>query len=91
MTSVRTIPGIGRTFEKDLRRIGIASIEQLAGEDALALFEQLCLANKADDHATSKNYLYVLRMCIYYANGGRDPDKLRWNVWSDKKLSSSKR
>jgi nucleotidyltransferase/DNA polymerase involved in DNA repair len=27
MTKVTEIPGIGKTFEKDLRRIGIATIE----------------------------------------------------------------
>jgi hypothetical protein len=83
MTKVTEIPGIGKTFEKDLRRIGIASVEQLAHEDAEALFEKLTLANEAEDHKTSKNYLYVLRMCIYFANGGRDADRLKWHAWKD--------
>ncbi|MCU0709757.1 MAG: helix-hairpin-helix domain-containing protein [Pirellula sp.] len=35
------------------------------------------------DHRTSKNYLYVIRMAVYYANGGRDESKLHWNAWKD--------
>jgi hypothetical protein len=52
----------------------------------------LVAANAAVGHATSKNYLYVIRMAVYYANGGRDPSKLRWSAWSDKrgvKISSA--
>lgn len=30
--------------------------------------------NLQKQHATSKNYLYVLRMAVYYANGGRDKE-----------------
>jgi hypothetical protein len=83
MTKLTTIPGVGKTLEKDFARIGITSIEQLSGEDPAALFAQLKMANAAEDHNTSKNYLYVIRMAIYYANGGRDPDKLVWNAWKD--------
>ena len=83
MTKVTEIPGIGRTFEKDLARIGITSVEQLEGKDADLLFGKLCKANEKEDHATSKNYLYVLRMAVYYADGGREADKLKWNIWKD--------
>ena len=41
MTKVTEIPGIGRTFEKDLARIGITSVEQLEGKDADLLFGKL--------------------------------------------------
>jgi Pathogenicity locus len=83
MRKLTIIPGIGRTFEKDFARIGITSADQLAGEDPAALFSHLTLANAAEDHKTSKNYLYVIRMAVYYANGGRDPDKLVWKAWKD--------
>jgi hypothetical protein len=52
-------------------------------QDAGQLFHALRRANEAVDHKTSKNYLYVLRMAVYYANGGRDPLKLKWNAWKD--------
>jgi hypothetical protein len=83
MTKVTIIPGIGKTLERDFARIGITSVEQLTIEDPAALFSQLTMANAAEDHKTSKNYLYVIRMAVYYASGGRDPDKLVWNAWKD--------
>lgn len=83
MSKLTIVPGIGKTLEKDFARIGIVSVEQLAGEDPAVLFTQLKMANDAEDHKTSKNYLYVIRMAVYYASGGRDPDKLVWNAWKD--------
>ncbi len=75
------IPGIGKTFARDFARIGIHYQADLVGQRAEDLFEQLVAANGAVHHPTSKNYLYVLRMAIYYAEGGRDPDLLKWNAW----------
>lgn len=79
-TRLITIPGIGKTFEKDFARIGIECVEDLRGQEAELLFEKLTMANRAEDHATSKNYLYVIRLAVYFANGGRDPDKLKWSA-----------
>lgn len=78
-----TIPGIGRTFVKDFSRIGVFAISDLIDQDPDELFESLRAANVAVDHKTSKNYLYVLRMAVYYANGGRDESKLKWHAWKD--------
>ncbi len=75
------IPGIGKTFVQDFSRIGIHSIDQLVQKDPELLFHQLTLANQAVDHKTSKNYLYVIRMAVYYANGGRNPEQLKWHAW----------
>jgi Pathogenicity locus len=80
MSRLTIIPSIGKTFDKDFARIGITSVEQLGGEDLAALFAQLTMANAAENHKTSKNYLYVIRMAVYYARGGRVPDKLVWNA-----------
>jgi nucleotidyltransferase/DNA polymerase involved in DNA repair len=77
------IPGIGKTFVKDFARIGIHSINDLRDRDATTLFQDLQQANNLEDHKTSKNYLYVIRMAVYYANGGRDASKLMWNAWKD--------
>jgi nucleotidyltransferase/DNA polymerase involved in DNA repair len=82
-TKLTSIPGIGKTFEKDFARIGYTSVEQLAGADPDVIFAMLKLANDAEDHKTSKNYLYVTRMVIYFANGGRDAAKLKWSAWKD--------
>lgn len=81
MADLKSIPGIGRTFQKDFQRIGIEAVEQLIGQDADELFERLCEVNKREDHATSRNYLYVIRMAVYYANGGLDDEKLKWHYW----------
>lgn len=78
-----TIPGIGSTFVRDFARIKITSIRDLVNQDPEQLYAALRLANDAVDHKTSKNYLYVLRMAVYYANGGRDEQKLKWNTWKD--------
>lgn len=83
MTKLTTIPGIGRTFEKDFARIGINNIEDLAGAKAEEVFARLSFINTADHHKTSKNHLYVIRMMIYFANGGRDAEKLKWSAWKD--------
>lgn len=83
MANLTEIPGIGRTFAKDFARIGIGTVGQLKGQSPEALYRMLCEANAAEAHPTSKNYLYVIRMAVYYANGGRDPEKLRWNAWKD--------
>ena len=80
---LRTIPGIGRTFSRDFGRIGITRVEQLAGATPEKLFERLRQANEVEGHKTSKNYLYILRMAVYWADGGRDPAKLRWGRWKD--------
>jgi hypothetical protein len=77
------IPGIGRTFVKDFTRIGVTRQADLAGCDADALFARLTLANASEQHATSRTYLYVIRMAVYYANGGRDPARLKWHAWKD--------
>jgi len=75
------IPGIGSTFVEDFARINIFSINDLIDRDAEDLYRELCRANEMVNHKTSKNYLYVIRMAVYYANGGRDKWKLKWNAW----------
>jgi hypothetical protein len=82
-TDLLQIPGIGKTFVKDFARIDVFAVNDLQHRDAMELFQSLCTANEAVGHKTSKNYLYVIRMAVYYANGGRDPAKLMWNAWKD--------
>ncbi len=78
-----TIPGIGRTFVEDFARIDIFSINDLIDRKPEELYAALRAVNDAVGHKTSKNYLYVLRMAVYYANGGRTESKLKWNAWKD--------
>jgi hypothetical protein len=52
------------------------------------MLEALAIANQRNNHKTSKNYLYVIRMIIYHAQGGRDIDKLKWSFWKDQPLKA---
>ena len=81
MSRLTSVPGIGKTFERDFQRIGIQSLEELVGRDPEQLFAELVEANLKEQHATSKNYLYVLRMAVYFAEGGRDKELLVWHAW----------
>jgi hypothetical protein len=83
MTPLTKIPGIGRTFAADFHRIGIPNVEALVARDPQPLYAALQDANQAVGHKTSKNYLYVLRMAVYYASGGRNPEQLTWSAWAD--------
>ena len=83
MGDLREIPGIGRTFVKDFARINVTDTKHLRHQDPDQLFRALVAANARESHPTSKNYLYVIRMAVYFANGGRDPSRLRWNAWKD--------
>ena len=82
-TDLLEIPGIGKTFVQDFSRINVKSLDDLQGKDPEILYEDLCTANNKEDHKTSKNYLYVIRMAVYYANGGREADRLKWSAWKD--------
>ena len=82
-TPITTIPGIGKTFAKDFARVGMQSLEDFQKRQADDVFEALAIANQQDNHKTSKNYLYVIRMVIYYAGGGRDAEKLKWSFWKN--------
>ena len=82
-TAVTTIPGVGKTFAKDFARVGLHCVEDFQTKHSESVFEALAIANQQAMHKTSKNYLYVIRMIIYYAEGGRDVDKLKWSFWKD--------
>jgi hypothetical protein len=83
MSNLLSIPGIGKTFVKDFARIKIYCIDDLIGAKPEVLFEKLKQINLVEGHSTSKNYLYVIRLACYYANGGRDPEMLKWNKFKD--------
>ena len=82
-TPITVIPGIGKTFAKDFSRISLNLVEDFHAASAEAIFQALTTANNAENHKTSKNYLYVIRMIIYYAKGGREVGKLKWSFWKD--------
>ena len=84
MSELTEIPGIGKVVSTKLARIGITRVEDFVGQDAEELYEKWCLAAQ-DPYDVDRCVLYVLREAVYYANGGRDPEKLKWWNWKDEK------
>jgi hypothetical protein len=84
-TLITTIPGIGKTFARDFARIGLYFVEDFENKLAEEVYESLVAANLRENYKTSKNYLYVICMIVYYANGGRECEKLKWGYWKDRK------
>jgi hypothetical protein len=82
--SLTVIPGIGKSIANDLQEIGINSIDDLKGKDPEQLYQ---ISNKHAGKIQDRCLLYVFRCGVYYANGGRDPDKMKWWNWKDKKNS----
>ena len=82
-TSLREIPGIGERMETHLRNIGVSCVEELVGRSPEELFELNCKFKGFRDDPCA---LYVFRLAVYYAeNLVRDPAKLKWWYWKDKK------
>ena len=69
------IPGVGKSIAGDLRNIGIQSVNDLKGKNPEALYE---LSNKYSGVVQDKCLLYVFRCAVYFADGGRSPEKLKW-------------
>lgn len=74
------IPGVGKSIAEDLRQIGINMVSDLTGKDPQALYDR---SNRHADVVQDRCLLYVFRCAVYYAEGGRDPDKLKWWNWKD--------
>lgn len=84
MSELTTIPGVGKVVSKKLARIGIVCAEDFVGRDPEELYEAWC-AVAQDSYDVDRCVLYVLREAVYYAEGGREPEKLKWWNWKDKK------
>lgn len=74
------IPGIGPSIATNLNDIGIQAISDLKGKDPQKLYEQ---SNAKVGTVQDRCLLYVFRCAVYYANGGRDPKKLKWWNWKN--------
>jgi len=79
------IPGVGKSIATDLLRIGIKRVADLKGKSPQALYDESnALAGVVQDRCL----LYTFRCAVYYANTAgkkRDPEKLKWWNWKDKK------
>ncbi len=61
------IPELDQPSLRILLEFRFHSQRDLVDQIPERLFEDLIEANRRVDHKTSKNYLYVLRMVVYYA------------------------
>lgn len=79
-SELEQIPGIGKVMSRNLARIGVMKPSDFAGQNPETLYEKWCLAaEKPSD--TDRCVLYTFRAAVYYVDGGRDPEKLKWWNW----------
>jgi hypothetical protein len=74
------IPGIGKSIAKDLHNIGIIKVADLEGRIPEELYQK---SNNFAGVTQDRCLLYVFRCAVYYAEGGRDFEKLKWWNWKD--------
>lgn len=74
------VPGVGKSIAKDLQDIGIKEVDDLRGKDPEELYR---LSNEQVGAVQDRCLLYTFRCAIYFAEGGRDSEKLKWWNWKD--------
>ncbi len=80
MNDLREIPGIGRSLAADLKSLGYTEVQDLRGENPEEMYDRL--QTQVGAHV-DRCVLYNFRCAVYYAEGGREPDKLKWWSWKD--------
>ncbi len=76
------IPGVGKSIAEDLTDIGIFSVSDLKGKNPQEIYEK---SNKFAGKVHDRCLLYVFRCAVYFAEGGRNSEKLKWWDWKDSK------
>ncbi len=79
---LRDIPGVGESIARALNALGVERVEQLRGQRPETLYERMM--ERRGRHV-DRCMLYVLRCAVYFAEGGRDPARLRWWNWKDRR------
>ena len=79
--TLQQIPGIGNSLSIDLADLGYRTVDDLAGEDPEAMYQNLiALRGKHIDRCV----LYVFRCAVYFAgNAEHEPELLKWWHWKD--------
>lgn len=75
------IPAVGKSIARDLRQIGVTSVDQLKDGDPEKPYRRLydLKASPVD-----RCMLYVFRCAVYYASSNDpDPELLKWWKWKD--------
>ena len=78
--SLYSIPGFGKASVRDLNNLGIYKIEELINKDPESMYAELEKVRKAH---LDRCVLYGFREAVYFAEGGRDLEKLKWWNWKD--------
>lgn len=79
--ALSSIPTFGPASIKDLNSLGIYTIADLKDKDPESLYVNL---EKIYGCHIDRCVLYGFREAVYFAGGGRDPEKLKWWSWKDK-------
>ncbi|NJB68112.1 hypothetical protein GGQ74_001785 [Desulfobaculum xiamenense] len=84
LKDLQRIPGVGPSLARDLADLGYRGVDELSGHDPQRMYERLMeLRGQHIDRCV----LYVFRLAVYFAEGGREPDRLKWWNWKDSKTS----
>jgi len=81
-SQLENIPGVGPKIARDLHDLGLHSVEDLEGQNPEVLYSRLTALRSC---FIDRCVLYVFRCAVYYAENGRDPNKLKWWNWKDEK------
>ncbi len=63
-SELEVVPGIGPSIARDLNKLGIIKVSDLAGRDPQAMYDTLCKLT----HSHLGCVLYVFRCAVYYAS-----------------------
>ena len=85
--SLYSIPGFGEASIRDLHHLGVSELADLEGKDPEMMYKEL--EDICRSHV-DRCVLYGFREAVYFAEGGRDPEKLKWWNWKDKDKSGIK-
>lgn len=78
-----TIPSVGKSIANKFYNIGVRKIIDLKNKNPEELYFKCCAF---DNEQHCKCFLYTIRCAVYFAsNKNPDPDKLKWNYWTDDK------
>ena len=78
---LRRCPGIGPSLARDLRSLGVASVDDLRGRDPERLYAELCALQGC---AVDRCVLYAFRCAVYFAETpDPEPRLLQWWHWKD--------
>ena len=78
--TLTSIPNVGPAIAAKLRRVGVASADELRGRDPEALFERLC---SLDGHRHDPCLLDTFVAAVSYADGG--PPRPWWEFSRERK------